>query len=89
MKICRRFHISGRVQGVWFRAWTRQQAQQLELLGYAKNLADGRVEVLACGSEARVAELQQRLWQGPIQARVDDMQTRTLPYQEAGDFIIL
>ncbi|MEO8802998.1 MAG: acylphosphatase, partial [Rudaea sp.] len=46
---CARFIISGRVQGVFFRASTREQAQRLKLGGYAKNSPDGTVEVLACG----------------------------------------
>jgi acylphosphatase len=68
-----RFHVSGRVQGVFFRASTRQEALRLSLRGYARNLADGRVEVVACGSAAAVSELERWLWQGPPAARVDDV----------------
>jgi acylphosphatase len=70
---CARFHVSGRVQGVFFRASTRQQALRLGLRGYARNLADGRVEVVACGSAETVGELERWLWQGPPAARVDDV----------------
>jgi acylphosphatase len=59
------------VQGVWYRASTREQANRLGLTGYARNLADGRVEVLACGGEAALAELEAWLWQGPPAAHVD------------------
>jgi acylphosphatase len=70
---CARFHVSGRVQGVFFRASTRQEALRLGLRGYARNLADGRVEVVACGSAEAVGELERWLWQGPPAARVDDV----------------
>lgn len=74
MSRCIRCLVSGRVQGVWYRASTREQAGRLGLSGYALNRADGRVEVLACGDEAALAELQAWLWQGPPAASVDDVQ---------------
>jgi len=49
MKECRKFRVKGRVQGVWFREPTRQQASGLGIKGSAINLPDGSVEVLACG----------------------------------------
>ncbi len=70
MDICRRFLVSGRVQGVFFRASTAREAQRLGLVGYARNLADGRVEVLAAGPAAAVDELQTWLRQGPPAAEV-------------------
>ena len=75
---CRRFLVRGRVQGVWFRASTRQQAERLGLTGQAVNLADGRVEVIACGPEALLDELVAWLWQGPELARVDDVSSEAL-----------
>ena len=65
-----RFFVGGKVQGVWFRASTREQAVRLGLRGYAKNLDDGRVEVLAIGEDAALASLEKWLWQGPRLARV-------------------
>lgn len=62
--IARRCLVSGRVQGVFYRASTRQRAEALGVTGYARNLADGRVEVLACGPEAAVDALCQWLWVG-------------------------
>uniref|UniRef100_A0A8J8AZH5 Acylphosphatase n=1 Tax=Coralloluteibacterium stylophorae TaxID=1776034 RepID=A0A8J8AZH5_9GAMM len=50
-----RFFVSGYVQGVFFRASTRDEAERLELRGYARNLEDGRVEVLAIGEAAALA----------------------------------
>jgi acylphosphatase len=68
---CRRFFITGRVQGVFFRAGTQEQARRLGLSGYARNLADGRVEVLAVGPMDALDKLAVWLSQGPPHARVD------------------
>jgi acylphosphatase len=74
VKHCIRCHVSGRVQGVWYRANTQQQAQRLGVSGSARNLPDGRVEVVACGDEAAVESLREWLWQGPELASVDSVQ---------------
>ena len=68
-----RFLVSGKVQGVFFRASTRNEALRLGLSGYARNLADGRVEVVASGRPDALHELEQWLWQGPSAARVDEV----------------
>jgi acylphosphatase len=68
-----RFLVSGRVQGVAFRAWTRQQAIELGLRGHARNLDDGRVEVLAAGVPAALEALAARLQHGPQHARVESV----------------
>lgn len=70
MTICIRCYISGRVQGVFFRASTQAVAIKLGLKGYARNLADRRVEVLACGDEDSLQELKDWLATGPEHARV-------------------
>ena len=67
----RKWLISGRVQGVFFRQSTRRQAEPLGLAGHALNLADGRVEVVACGSPAALDQLERWLQRGPEAARVD------------------
>ncbi len=66
-----RFIVRGKVQGVFFRASTREQALHLGLRGYAKNLADGSVEVLALGDAIAIDELEGWLRIGPPKARVD------------------
>lgn len=86
MAICKQFFISGRVQGVWYRASTQQRAQSLGIGGYARNLPDGGVEVLACGPEDRVAELEAWLWQGPASAQVADVQGEEVEYRELNSF---
>lgn len=77
-RICVRCHVAGRVQGVFFRASTREQAQRLGLTGYAKNLADGRVEVLACGAPEVVSRLQAWLRKGPPGAQVTGIACETI-----------
>ena len=63
--------VAGRVQGVYYRAATAEEAVRLALDGWVKNLADGRVEVVAAGEPASVAALVRWLWKGPPAARVD------------------
>jgi len=70
----RLFRIEGRVQGVWFRESTRREASELGISGYAKNLADGSVEVLACGDPEALDRLQEWLWRGPPMARVTNVE---------------
>ncbi|GAB3360848.1 acylphosphatase [Lysobacter tyrosinilyticus] len=69
-----RFLIGGKVQGVWFRASARDQAVALNLRGFARNLTDGRVEVLAAGDDDAVEQLAQWLRFGPELAHVDELE---------------
>jgi acylphosphatase len=77
-QVSRRFRITGKVQGVYFRHSTRVQAQRLRLCGYARNLPDGSVEVMAQGADAAVEELRQWLHRGPKHARVEGVQELAL-----------
>ncbi|MEN8215950.1 MAG: acylphosphatase [Pseudomonadota bacterium] len=81
-KICRHCFISGRVQGVSFRYYTRKQAQSLRVSGWARNLADGRVEVLACGTPSAIEQLCAWLHEGPSLAYVTDVQCQTVDYSD-------
>ena len=72
---CRRSFVSGRVQGVFYRATCVRKAESLGVTGYARNLSDGRVEVLACGDEAAVDELVAWLWEGSPASKVSDVAT--------------
>ena len=67
---CRKAWVEGRVQGVWFRASTQKQASALGITGWAKNLPDGRVEVLMCGEADKVKQLEAWLHEGPPLAKV-------------------
>ena len=71
--------VSGQVQGVYFRAATKHIADRLDLGGYAKNLADGRVEVLAVGSKADLEKLAKFCGQGPAAARVTNIEISWQP----------
>ena len=73
--ICRRSFVSGRVQGVFYRATCVRKAISLGLRGYARNLADGRVEVLACGDEGALTEFVAWLWEGSPASKVTDVAT--------------
>lgn len=80
--ICRRFLISGRVQGVFFRATTAEEARQHGIRGWAKNLRDGRVEVLAVGEAGRIAAFGQWLWSGSPMSNVENVQEEALPMND-------
>ena len=73
--ICRRSLVSGRVQGVFYRATCVRKAQALGLSGHARNLPDGRVEVLACGEAGAVEQLVAWLWEGSPASRVTAVDT--------------
>lgn len=65
--------IRGRVQGVWYRAWTQKTAVGLGLSGWVRNCADGTVEALFSGPQDRVAAMLRLCRKGPMLARVDDV----------------
>lgn len=85
MIICKRCRVEGLVQGVFYRASTQEQANKYNVTGYARNLADGSVEVLACGEPQAVEALCEWLWQGPLHARVTSVECaefhQTVPEQ--------
>lgn len=70
---CRRFCVRGKVQGVYFRASTRQEALRLGLTGVARNEVNGSVTVIACGTNAALDALHAWLKRGPAMARVDSV----------------
>ena len=73
MRGARRFLVSGRVQGVGFRFFTQDIAQREGLTGIVRNLADGRVEVVAEGDADSLTRLEAALRRGPSHARVADV----------------
>lgn len=85
-KIGRHWFVSGKVQGVWFRASTEEQARQLGLTGWVRNLADGRVEVLAFGDKEKIEQLHEWLKHGPKLANVSDLSHEEISWQEYEDF---
>lgn len=75
---CIRCLVEGRVQGVFFRASTKEVADKLAIRGYAKNLPDGRVEVLACGDAPVLGEFKSYLAVGPVHASVTSVNCETI-----------
>jgi acylphosphatase len=87
-KICLHSFVSGLVQGVWFRASTQEQASQLGLTGWVRNLPDGRVEVLACGEREQVLALYEWLKKGPERAKVTEASYEEIAWEDYGQFAI-
>lgn len=83
--IARRCLVSGRVQGVFYRASTRQKASELGVRGHAHNLPDGRVEVLVVGEPAAVQALIAWLWRGPPAAHVTAVDVEDVPVEGLGE----
>ena len=79
-KMQRYILISGVVQGVGFRHFTRQNAMRLGVRGYAKNLPNGKVEVVAEGDKATLDEFVKILWKGPPASRVEDVKVEARPH---------
>lgn len=87
-KICMRYLVSGHVQGVFYRATTQEQAIALGLTGWARNLENGQVEVIACGEAEKLLKLYQWLTRGPEHARVDKVISEEVAWQEHKRFAV-
>ncbi len=74
MVTARRIRVTGRVQGVFFRAWTKSLADGLGVTGWIRNCADGSVEAHVEGDEAAVLDLIERMRDGASGSRVDRLQ---------------
>jgi acylphosphatase len=74
-QIARHLSITGRVQGVFFRAWSREQADELGVTGWIRNRPDGHVEAHIEGEDAAVDEMIERLRHGPPAADVENIRT--------------
>lgn len=86
--MAKRWFISGDVQGVGFRYFVHEKATSLRLAGWARNLADGRVEVYAIGPVARLSELAAALQMGPRAARVRTVEERDEAVENLPGFFI-
>lgn len=78
--VCLHATVSGKVQGVFFRAFVAGRAGELELSGYARNLPDGSVDVIAEGERNKLEKLLEYLRVGPPRARVDRVDARWQAY---------
>lgn len=88
MKVSYIAHLSGKVQGVYFRASSQQIAIELGLSGYARNLDDGSVEVMVCGDKGNVDKMLDWLKHGPSEAEVDNVELKQIEVQEHSFFSI-
>ena len=77
--VCKKCLVSGRVQGVFYRGTAAQRARELGVRGYARNLPDGRVEVLACGEEEAVRTFVNWLWTGSSASKVTAVEIADAP----------
>ena len=77
--VCKKCLVAGRVQGVFYRATAARRAQELAIRGYARNLPDGRVEVLACGAEESVGAFVSWLWTGSSASKVTSVDVTDVP----------
>ncbi len=84
----RRYRVSGRVQGVGYRFFVERVAAELGLAGYARNLADGSVEVYAIGAPEKLSELAGYLWKGPRMGSVRGVEEQEAPVLDYTDFRI-
>jgi acylphosphatase len=78
--------ISGKVQGVWFRAWTMEQAQKRGLAGWVRNRNDGSVEALFAGPADKVDDMLQACRQGPPLAKVAGVAVTPAPFPHNESF---
>ncbi|MGR9013610.1 MAG: acylphosphatase [Gammaproteobacteria bacterium] len=74
--------VSGRVQGVYFRLFTQNKAKHFSIKGSAKNLSDGRVEIIAEAEDIVIEKFIKWCRKGPITARVDHIEVSELPHDE-------
>lgn len=88
-KICIHVFVAGKVQNVWFRASTKTEADKLGIVGFARNLPDGRVEVMACGEKDKIAQLHEWLKEGPELAEVKELSYEEVPWQEFSGFVTM
>ena len=79
--VAKRFLVYGRVQGVGFRWFVFREAERLGLRGFAQNLRDGSVEVIAAGPPEALEELEQVLERGPAHAKVERVESSDVPHE--------
>lgn len=86
--ICKKIKVSGRVQGVFFRAFTQKIAEQLNIKGWVRNEQDGSVMACACGEEESLNKFIELLRQGPPASKVTGVNVESIDTQVFNDFVI-
>ena len=84
--VARHVSVYGRVQGVFFRSWTRDQAVELGVTGWVRNCPDGRVDMHIEGEETAVERLLERIHRGPRAAKVEDVHVWHVELFDFDDF---
>jgi acylphosphatase len=85
-EVARHVRVTGRVQGVFFRAWAQGQARELGVSGWIRNCPDGSVEAHLGGEEDCVDRMIARMRQGPSNAQVEDVEIEDVPAEGLGRF---
>jgi acylphosphatase len=86
--IGRRVRVTGRVQGVFFRAWAQGEARELGVSGWIRNCADGSLEAHLDGEADDVARMIERMRRGPSNAQVEDVSVEEAAPEEVGRFVL-
>jgi acylphosphatase len=84
--LAKHVRVTGRVQGVFYRAWAQGQARELGVSGWIRNCADGSVEAHLGGPDDCVARMIERMRRGPSNAQVDDISVEDVPAEGLGRF---
>lgn len=87
-RVGRQVRVIGRVQGVFFRAWTAEQAESLEVSGWVRNCPDGSVEAHLAGEASLVEQMVNRMRDGPPHAMVSEIQVERVDPEMAEEFLV-
>ena len=88
VQVGRLVRVRGRVQGVFFRSWTVEQARELGVVGWVRNCPDGSVEAQLSGEEQAVMQLIERMRRGPAGAQIAEMRIDEVPPEDGSGFAI-
>jgi len=88
-KICIHAVISGKVQGVFFRNGAKQKSEELGLTGWIKNIANGDVELVACGLRDPIMILTEWLWEGSDAAEISNVHWEEIAWEEHDQFVVV
>ena len=86
--IGRQVHVTGLVQGVFYRVWAQGQARELGVSGWIRNCSDGAVEAHLTGEENDVRRMIERMQRGPANARVEEVTVEEVPPESTGRFAV-
>ena len=85
-QVARHIRVTGRVQGVFFRAWAQGEARELGVSGWIRNCPEGTVEAHLEGEADDVARMIERMRHGPSNAQVDELSAEEAPFEGLGRF---